>query len=140
MLSGSTLPFSSIILNKCSIKAHNYTLLDMNTGKIIARLREERGWNQSVLADKSAVSRVMIGKYERGDAVPSIDAAKKIADAFGVSLDFLVGEGQNAAFDKATLSRIQQIMLMEEDKKNVLLDLIDTYIRDFKTRQAYKTA
>jgi len=27
----------------------------------------------------------MIGKYERGEAVPSIDAAKKIADALEVS-------------------------------------------------------
>jgi transcriptional regulator with XRE-family HTH domain len=46
-----------------------------------------------VLADNSGVSRVMIGKYERGEAVPSIDAAKKIADALEVSLDNLVGEG-----------------------------------------------
>jgi len=42
----------------------------------------------------------MIGKYERGEAVPSIEAAKKIADAFEVSLDYLVGEGINALFDK----------------------------------------
>ena len=31
----------------------------------------------------------MIGKYERGEAVPSIDAAKKIADAREVSLDYI---------------------------------------------------
>jgi len=43
------------------------------------------------LANNSGVSRVMIGKYERGEAVPSIGAAKKIADAFEVSLDYLVG-------------------------------------------------
>ncbi len=56
----------------------------MNTGKIIVDLRDKKGWNQSELADKSGVSRVMIGKYERGEAAPSIDAAKKSADAFAV--------------------------------------------------------
>jgi ribosome-binding protein aMBF1 (putative translation factor) len=33
----------------------------------------------------------MICKYEHGEAVPYIDAAKKIADALEVSLDHLVG-------------------------------------------------
>lgn len=109
----------------------------MNTGKIIARLREDKGWNQTELADKSTVSRVMIGKYERGEAVPSIDAAKKIADALEVSLDYLVGEGMNSSFDKKTLKRFQEIDGLEEPKKNVLFDLIDTYIRDAKIRKAH---
>jgi len=30
-----------------------------------------------------------LGKYERDDAIPSIEVAKKIADAFEVSLDYL---------------------------------------------------
>lgn len=46
----------------------------------------------------------MIGKYERGEAIPSIDAAKKIADALEVSLDYLVGEGINSKLDKQALS------------------------------------
>lgn len=79
----------------------------------------------------------MVGKYERGDAIPSIEVAKKIADAFEVSLDFLVGEGINASFDKKTLERLQELELLEDDKKKTLFDLIDTYIRDAKTRRAY---
>lgn len=109
----------------------------MNTGKIIADLREKKEWSQTDLADQSNVSRVMIGKYERGEAVPSIEAAKKIADALGVSLDYLVGEGVNSKFDKRTLKRLQDLELLEEDKKKTLLDLIDAYIRDSKARQAY---
>ncbi|MBV8255084.1 MAG: helix-turn-helix transcriptional regulator [Chitinophaga sp.] len=110
----------------------------MNIGKIIADLRDQKGWSQTDLADKSDVSRVMIGKYERGEALPSIDAAKKIADALEVSLDYLVGEGINAHFDKKTLKRLEEIELLEEEKKHTLFDLIDTYIRDAKTRAAYK--
>ena len=46
-------------------------------------------------------------------------------------------EGENAAFDKVTLSRMQADMEMDENKKNVLLDLIDTYIRDYRAKKAY---
>ena len=54
-----------------------------------------------------------------------------------MSLDYLVGEGQNASFDKKTLQRIQDLELLSEEKKSTLFDLIDTYIRDAKTRLAY---
>ncbi len=80
----------------------------------------------------------MIGKYERGEAIPSIEAAKKIADAFDVSLDYLVGVGINSKFDKRTLKRLQELEDLDEEKKKILLDLIDTYIRDYKAKQAYK--
>jgi transcriptional regulator with XRE-family HTH domain len=53
---------------------------------IIANLRKEKNWSQTDLANQSGVSREMVSKYERGIAIPSVGAAKKIADAFGVSL------------------------------------------------------
>lgn len=109
----------------------------METGKIIASLRDKKGLSQTELADKSGVSRVMIGKYERGEAMPSIDAAKKIADALEVSLDYLVGEGINSKLDKQALKRLQDLEHLEDDKKKTLYDLIDTYIRDAKARKAY---
>ena len=109
----------------------------MKTSKIIADLREQKNWSQTDLADNSGVSRVMIGKYERGEAVPSIDAAKKIADAFEVSLDYLVGEGINASFDKKTLARLKDLEDLDDNKKQTLFDLIDTYIRDAKTSKTY---
>ena len=109
----------------------------METGKIIATLRDSKGWSQTDLASNSGVSRVMIGKYERGEAVPSIDAAKKIADAFEVSLDYLVGEGQNARFDKKTVQRLQDIEALSRTIKDKLFFLIDTVIRDTNAQKAY---
>lgn len=76
----------------------------LKTSKIIADLRKSKNWSQAELAANSTVSREMIGKYERGEAVPSIDEAKKIADAFEVSMDYLVGEGITTSFDKKTLN------------------------------------
>lgn len=109
----------------------------MNIGKIITDLRDKKGWSQAQLADNSGVSRVIVGKYERGEAMPSIDATKKIAGALDVSLDNLVGEGLLNGFDKKSLKRFRELELLEDDKKKTLFDLIDTYIRDAKARKAY---
>lgn len=71
-----------------------------NIAKIIADLRKQKGWSQTELTTESGVSREIIGKYERGEAVPSIEFAKRIADAFGVSLDYPVGEETLSKLDK----------------------------------------
>ncbi|WP_109852622.1 helix-turn-helix domain-containing protein [Aquimarina sp. AU58] len=109
----------------------------MDTGKIIEELRKKHNLSQTDLANKTNVSRVMIGKYERNEAIPSIEAAKSIADAFGVSLDYLVGEGVNASFDKKTVQRLQDIQNLDEETQNMLFRLIDTIIRDTKAKKAY---
>ena len=109
----------------------------MNTGKIIEQLRKEHSFSQTELAERAKVSRVMIGKYEREEAVPSIEAVKSIADVFKVSLDYMVGEGMNATFDQKTVQRIVDIQELDEETKIMLFKLIDTTIRDYKAKQAY---
>lgn len=106
---------------------------------IITNLRKQKGWSQTDLARESAVSREILGKYERGEAVPSIDFAKRIADALGVSLDYLVGEGQNAAFDKKSLQRLQAIEQLPDDEKKTVFALLDAFIRDYRAKQQYAT-
>lgn len=100
----------------------------MNISKRIVEIRKEKDWSQTDLATNSGVSREMIGKYERGDASPSIDAAKRIADAFGVSLDYLVGEGSNAAFDKATVKRLQDIQRLSAQEKEHIYAMLDAFL------------
>ena len=100
----------------------------MNISKRIADIRKERDWSQTDLANKSGVSREMIGKYERGEAAPSIDAAKKIADAFEVSLDYLVGEGSNAAFDKATVQSLQHVQKLSDEEKAHVYAMLDAFL------------
>jgi len=89
------------------------------------------------LAKLIGSSREIISKYEKDNVMPSIEMAKKIADAFGVSLDFLAGEGQNASFDKKTVQRMQEIESMESSFKDNLFSVIDSVIRDYKTQKAY---
>jgi transcriptional regulator with XRE-family HTH domain len=109
----------------------------MKTSKMITDLRKAKGWSQADLANKTGISQVMVGKYERGDAIPSIEVAKRIADALEVTLDYLVGEGTNSKLNKMTLKRIEEIEQLEDDKKRTLFDVIDTFIREDKGKKAF---
>jgi transcriptional regulator with XRE-family HTH domain len=110
----------------------------MQTGNIITALRRGRDWPQTELATKSGVSREMIGKYERGEAVPSIEAAKKIADAFEVSLDYLVGEGINSKFDKKTVKRLQDIEKLDAGEKEHVFAMLDAFLAKNKMQAILK--
>lgn len=111
----------------------------MNIGKQIMEFRKKSNLSQADLATKTGISQVMVGKYERGDAIPSIEVAKKIADTFEISLDALLGEGQNATFDKKVIERIKGIQDLDNDTQNILFNLIDTYIQNFKAKQAFSS-
>ncbi len=51
--------------------------------------------------------------------------------------DYLVKEGEYEQIDKATLKRLKDIERLDPNTKTKIFDIIDTYLRDFKTRQAY---
>ena len=103
----------------------------------IVLLRKERGWSQTDLAKRVGCSREIIGKYEKDSVVPSVQLAKKIANAFGVTLDYLVGEGRNATLSKKILERIEDIQSFEEETQDKVFFLLDAIIRDYKARKAY---
>lgn len=63
----------------------------------------------------------------------------KMAKAFGVTVDYLLGEGEYSSYDKDTVDRLKSIQKMDANTKGVLFNVIDTYIQNFKTKQAFAT-
>lgn len=124
--------------------AEHYTFYALNTdynmklGDKISSLRKQKNISQVELAEKTNISRDGISKYERGDIVPSVEYAKRIADVLGVSLDYLVSEdAKDDALDKDAVKRIKDIQKLPELEKEKLFSVIDALVRDFKTRKAY---
>ncbi len=94
--------------------------------------------SQVELAEKTGISRDAISKYERGDVMPSIEYAKRIADILGVSLDYLVSESdKEEALDNEAVKRIKEIQLLPKDDKEKIYSVIDALIRDTKAKQAF---
>ena len=55
-------------------------------------LRSEKKLTQKELAEKLGLNNTStISKYESGDAMPSIEIIDKVADLFGVTVDYLMG-------------------------------------------------
>lgn len=109
----------------------------LNIGSKIITLRKARDWSQGDLAQQIGASREIIGKYERNENLPSIEMVAKMAKAFEVTVDFLIGEGENASYEKETVERINDIQKMDADTQSVLFNVIDTYIQNFKTKKAF---
>ena len=60
--------------------------------KNISELRQKQGMTQLSLAQKLNYSDKAISKWERGESFPDIFMLKRIADLFGVSVDYLLCE------------------------------------------------
>ncbi|MBQ9083383.1 MAG: helix-turn-helix transcriptional regulator [Clostridia bacterium] len=58
----------------------------------ISLLRQEKKMTQSDLAAQLNYSDKAVSKWERGESLPDVAVLKKIADLFGVTLDYLVEE------------------------------------------------
>ena len=61
------------------------------TGKIITKLRNEKGIYQKELAAHLKVSAGTISNYEKGHHAPDLETLCRIADFFGVTTDYLLG-------------------------------------------------
>ena len=59
-----------------------------------------------------------------------------MADALGVSLDYLVGK-VDTALDADTLNRVRAINALSDDDRSFVLRAMDGLIRDLKTQRAY---
>ncbi|HEU4495728.1 MAG TPA: helix-turn-helix transcriptional regulator [Flavobacterium sp.] len=109
----------------------------MKTGSNITLLRKEKGLSREDLGSTVGTSGAVIGRYEREEITPSVEIANKIAQALGVSLDYLVGNNSVVAKDKKIVERLEVIAGMPDEEQRQLLNVIDALIRDYKTKQAY---
>jgi len=63
---------------------------------VITRYREERGWTEYQLAEKSGLPQSTISSWYRKKLVPTLPSLEKICEAFGITLTELLAEGEEA--------------------------------------------
>jgi len=63
----------------------------IDTAESIRKLRRERGLSQEALAELARLNRVTIAKYESGLVEPGAQAISRLAEAFNVTADEVLG-------------------------------------------------
>jgi transcriptional regulator with XRE-family HTH domain len=94
--------------------------------------RKEKGLSREELAEKIGTSGPIVGRYERGDMMPSVEIATKISEALEVSLDFLVGKSSMLVKNIDMLERLEDIEKLPKDDKEHILYTIDNLIKAVK--------
>ena len=107
----------------------------MDFGNKIVELRKKKGLNRDDLGNNVGTSGAMIGKYERDEMTPSVEMAKKIADALEVPLDYLVGSSSVLVKDKKMAYRLELLDKLDPKDSDRILSVLDALLRDAQTTQ-----
>jgi transcriptional regulator with XRE-family HTH domain len=96
-------------------------------------LRKQKNLSQTELGKIVDVHYSHIGRYERGISRPAADTLKRMADALGVSSDYLIegttADAAKAKFeDRELLLQFQEVEKLEEEDKQVVKKLIDAFL------------
>ncbi len=74
-------------------------------GQRISILRRGLGWSQAELARQLHCSSSAVGMYEQGRREPSLEAVVAMAEAFGVTVDFLLTGKPITTWDQKSLEQ-----------------------------------
>lgn len=78
-------------------------------GKRIRKIREEREITQADLAKSARVGANYIPRVERGELVPSLQVAHRIAQALGITLDELCSKSNARKSPAASLAALKRV-------------------------------
>ena len=102
-------------------------------GDRLRQLRKQKNLSQTELGEIVDLHYTHIGRYERGTSRPSADALQRLADALGVSADYLmqgtVEAAAHARFeDRELLRQFQEVETLEDEDKVVVKKLLDAFL------------
>ncbi|MCK8825491.1 helix-turn-helix domain-containing protein [Fuchsiella alkaliacetigena] len=106
-------------------------------GERLRKLRKEVNLNQEEVADDLDISSSSLGGYEREERWPTNkELLVKIADYYGVSVDYLLGRTDFhkviKSKDDQNIKIMKKIQKLKESHKEIIIDFIDVLIQKNK--------
>ncbi|MER2603029.1 MAG: helix-turn-helix transcriptional regulator [Candidatus Competibacter phosphatis] len=99
----------------------------------LRELRKSKNLSQTELGQLVGLHYTHIGRFERGASRPSGDTLMRLADALGVTSDYLLDgathEAAKARFeDRELLKQFQEVEQLPDEDKNVVKKLLDAFL------------
>ena len=92
----------------------------------ITTYREERGWTEYQLAERSGLPQSSISSWYRKNMMPTIPSLEKVCAAFGITLSQLFAEGDApVSLTESQRKLLKRWSRLSEEQQAVVLALID---------------
>jgi transcriptional regulator with XRE-family HTH domain len=108
--------------------------------KRLTAARQAKGLTKEKLGKVVGVHHSQIGRYEKGEASPSAEVLKKMANALDASTDYLMN-GTTADLaaeniqDKTLINQFNRITELSPENKTVVSKLIDAFLFQQEMKQ-----
>jgi transcriptional regulator with XRE-family HTH domain len=107
------------------------------------QLRRQKNLSQAELGKIVGIHYTHIGRYERGLSKPNSETVKRLAEALGVTTDYLIeGETDEVAKarleDRELLNQFREIEKLPENDKSVVKIFLDAFISRKKIQELIK--
>ena len=66
----------------------------------LKKLRKEKGLTQISLQMKTGIEQALLSKFENGERIPPTDTLIRLADFYGVSMDYIMCRTENPEINK----------------------------------------
>lgn len=99
----------------------------MSIGENLKRLRRDKGWTQSDLADECGIRLGQISKIERNDTDPKLSTINALTDALGCTPNSLLVDVEKTSVNALLEIALERIQNLPEEDKRHLLAVIDKY-------------
>ena len=94
--------------------------------EIIARYRQERGWTEYQLAERSGLPQSTISSWYRKNMVPTVPSLEKVCAAFGITLSQLFAEdGEPVTLTSSQRELLARWVRLDEEQQAAIFQLID---------------
>jgi transcriptional regulator with XRE-family HTH domain len=115
----------------------------MNIGENIKRIREQKGMLQKEVATAVSVHPSNYSKIEKGERLPSIDVADKLAKLFDMTVDQIIHLSKDlpqeiTIEDKTTTEQLKLLQQLDEEDRKALFRIIDTMVTKKKFKDFLK--
>lgn len=102
--------------------------------KLLRKLRESKKLTQSDVASALQIGRSTYTKYESGKSKPVSEMLIKIADYFGVSIDYLLGRSNTQNFNESKIETKTYYNLDVTGLPDEALKQVEEYIELIKLK------
>ncbi len=108
--------------------------LSKTIGRHVKRLRKQRGWTQTKLADQLNMSLDMVGRMERGQASPSLATIGYLSQVLGTQPEyFLVDEFMLPGISEEReqcYARLHDLLIAVDDSElDWVVSIVDAVVR-----------